>query len=299
VSDVAEIPVASRVVRLAPVELRVSVRGEGPPVVLVPAGGRPATDYDVVARELAANGFRAVAVNMRGVGGSTGPLDGVAVRALEERAPAVVDAIGPSGEAVTRLRTQGDGQQGLTLHDLAADVAGVIEDIGGPAHVVGHAIGQRIVRCLAADRPELVRTLTLLASGNTVRFDATLAEHLLRSFLPDITWEERLESLRVVWFAPESDPERWREGWHLQQFLAFAAASGAAPDGGWLTAGTAPILVIQGLEDRMAPPENGRALVRELGSRCRLVELPGVGHALLPEQPETIARHLIEFLRAH
>ncbi len=34
---------------------------------------------------------------------------------------------------------------GITVHDLAADVAGVLEAMDcGPAHLVGHAFGNRI-----------------------------------------------------------------------------------------------------------------------------------------------------------
>src|SRR5438477_3312757 len=58
---------------------------------------------------------------------------------------------------------------GATLHDLASDVAGVIKAIGcGPAHLVGHAFGNRIARCLAVDQPPLVRSVTLLAAGGLI-----------------------------------------------------------------------------------------------------------------------------------
>src|SRR4051794_41945040 len=58
---------------------------------------------------------------------------------------------------------------GATLHDLAGDVAGVIKAIGcGPAHLVGHAFGNRIARCLAVDQPSLVRSVTLLAAGGLI-----------------------------------------------------------------------------------------------------------------------------------
>ncbi len=58
-----------------------------------------------------------------------------------------------------------------------------------------------------------------------------------------------------------------------------------------------PILVIQGLQDRTAPPENGRLLQGESPDRVRLIEIEGAGHALLPEQPDVIATHVIDFLR--
>jgi pimeloyl-ACP methyl ester carboxylesterase len=74
--------------------------------VLLANAGCSVSYFDYLASMLATRGFQAVSINMRGVAGSRGPLDGT------------------------------------TLHDLAGDVAGVIEAIGrGPAHLVGHAFG--------------------------------------------------------------------------------------------------------------------------------------------------------------
>ena len=56
-----------------------------------------------------------------------------------------------------------------TVHDLGADVAGALEALDcGPAHLVGHAFGNRVARCLAVDRPSLVRNVTLLGSGGLI-----------------------------------------------------------------------------------------------------------------------------------
>jgi pimeloyl-ACP methyl ester carboxylesterase len=50
---------------------------------------------------------------------------------------------------------------------LAADIAGVLEALAAaPAHVVGHAFGNRVARCLATDRPDPVRRVVLLAGGD-------------------------------------------------------------------------------------------------------------------------------------
>ncbi len=67
----------------------------------------------------------------------------------------------------------------------------------------------------------------------------------------------------------------------------------------WWQAGTAPMLIIQGLDDVLAPPANGRTLQKKLGDRVQLVELKNTGHALLPEQPEIIAETILNFIRDH
>src|SRR5207248_10204286 len=64
----------------------------------------------------------------------------------------------------------------------------------------------------------------------------------------------------------------------------------------WWSGGTAPLLVIQGLDDGPAPPGNGHALREQLGERVRVVDLPHAGHFMVLEQPEAVARAMSEFL---
>ena len=68
--------------------------------------------------------------------------------------------------------------------------------------------------------------------------------------------------------------------------------------GGWWNAGAStPILIVQGLQDAVAPPENGYMMKRELGERVELVDIDGAGHAMLPERPKVIADAVIAFAR--
>ena len=56
--------------------------------------------------------------------------------------------------------------EGLTLHDLTNDVAMVIKAlVSKPVPVLGNAFGNRVARCLAADHPNLVKSLILIAAG--------------------------------------------------------------------------------------------------------------------------------------
>jgi pimeloyl-ACP methyl ester carboxylesterase len=65
----------------------------------------------------------------------------------------------------------------------------------------------------------------------------------------------------------------------------------------WWAGGNAKMLVIQGLQDAVAVPENGRLLKAEAGSRVELIEIDGAGHALLPERPDEVATHVLDFLK--
>jgi pimeloyl-ACP methyl ester carboxylesterase len=248
------------IVRRGDAEIHVTVRGEGPSVVLIASLGRGAADFDDLGSRLASAGFRAAAIDPRGVGESTGTLDG------------------------------------LTLHDLADDVAAVIDAVGAPAHLVGHAFGQRVARCTAADHPDKVKTVTALASGGLVEPSEDVRRSLFSCFDMNLTAEERLEHARRAFFAEGNDPSPFQDGWWPAAARSQGAAVRATPREDWWLAGSAPLLIIQGLEDVTAPPENGRLLADEAGSRATLVELEHAGHALLPERPDSIADHVISFI---
>lgn len=62
------------------------------------------------------------------------------------------------------------------------------------------------------------------------------------------------------------------------------------------TAGGKPVLVVQGLDGGITPPESGRDLEGLYPDRVTLVEIEATGHALLPEQPAVIAKNLTGWL---
>jgi pimeloyl-ACP methyl ester carboxylesterase len=235
------------------------IRGEGPAVVLVPSLGRTARDFDNLAGRLAQGGYQAVGVDPRG---------------LDNRG----------------LRDD------LTLHSLAGDVAAAIERVGnGPVHLVGHALGNRICRTLTADRPDLVTSLTLLAAGGLVEPAAEVSAALRRCFDLDASMDQRRADIALAFFASGVVPQSWVEGWHPAVALAQAAAVGRTKVADWWSATAQHILVIQGLQDTVARPENGRQYVAEIGAVASLVEIDGAGHALLPEQPDRVATELLAF----
>src|SRR6266446_2737090 len=76
-------------VKAGSASLMVTVRGQGQPIVFIPARGRSVEDFDDIGSRLAQAGYRVILPQPRGIGNSSGPLEGI------------------------------------TLHDLAADVAAV------------------------------------------------------------------------------------------------------------------------------------------------------------------------------
>ena len=161
--------------------LEVLIEGDDPEVVLVPSANRDASDFDALTRDLRLAGFDSVSVNLRTIGGSTGPA--------------------------------GD----LRLHDLADDVRSVIDNVvGRPAHLVGHAFGNTVVRATAAYHPASVASVTLLACGGHDMASDPLSDeslfHFDRCQQMDLPAEERIESLRVAFLPPETIPARGSTG---------------------------------------------------------------------------------------
>ena len=246
-----------------PARLRARVQGAGPPLVLLPGLGRPAEDLDPFAAILAAGGYRVMQPDPRGCGASTGPLEG------------------------------------LTLHDLAADLAAVITAAGGaPVAVIGHAFGNRVARMLAADWPELVRLIVLLSASGKVQPTPAIAEAIRLAQAVDTPPDIRAAAARAAWFGPGRDIAIWLDGWSQPVMKAYLAAAAATDTLSWWTAGQAPVLIVQGLDDVSAPVGNGRLLHAEIGARATLVELPGIGHAVPVEDPATVARAVIAHLAA-
>ncbi|MCC6178860.1 MAG: alpha/beta hydrolase [Chloroflexi bacterium] len=228
-------------------------------VVMLPGAGMDVAALGEIPQRLAAEGYHVLAVNPRGAAGSMGPVDGI------------------------------------TLHDLAADVAGVVEQLGGgPAHLLGHAGGNRIGRCLAADRPDLVRSVILLAAGGLVPPDPETARVMDRVFAGELVPEAEHHAILL---APSSDP-RVLDSWVIwpEAQRAFQSAASSTPIDEWWAGGGARMLVMQGLEDKVAPPGNGRALAGTSAGNVRLVEIPNAGHALPVEQPGAVVDATLAWL---
>ncbi|VXC06721.1 alpha/beta fold hydrolase [Pseudoclavibacter sp. 8L] len=251
----------------AGVSVEVYDQGAGAAVVLLPSLGRGAADFDVVARLLAADGFRVLRPEPRGVGASTGPI------------------------------------QGLTMHDLAQDVALALDHLGiSDAIVVGHAFGSQPARMLAELRPDLVRALVLAAAsagkvpvGSKEQPYKRLRQEIDRSGDRRFSEEERIRCLTAAFFAPGHDPRVWLDGWSQPAHEAQAHAREATPVDAYFEAGGKPILDLQAEFDAVVIPNIYRPM---LGERVTVQTIENAGHALLPEQPEAFARAVADYARA-
>lgn len=252
----------SRLAKLADGTVEVLVEGAGPLVVMIPSLGRGAEDFQELSRAVAAAGYRVARFQPRGIGGSVGPL------------------------------------ADITMRDLAAHVAAGIEAAGGgPAVVLGHANGQRLARMVAASHPDLVRAIIMLAAGGKVPQLPAASVALRAVFDETLSEAQHLEAVRIAFFAPGNDPAVWRGGWYpATEKMQRAAGTAASVDEWWSAGSSVPILIVQGLQDQIAVPANGRMLRAEAPDRVELIELDGAAHALLPEKPREIAAAVTNFL---
>ena len=178
-------------------QIDVRVLGAGPTLVLLPGLGRSSTDLDPFAARLVAAGYRTVLPEPRGIGASTGRLEG------------------------------------LTLHDLARDIGAVIDAACTPPVVlIGHAFGNRIARCLAADRPELVSLVVLLSSSGKVQPTPKIAEAIRLAQAVDTPSDVRADAVSTAWFAPGNDITLWLDGWSQPVMRAYLAAAAVDAGGG-------------------------------------------------------------------
>ena len=245
-------------------------QGQGPVIVMLPSLGRSGEDYDQVATKLAADGFRVLRPQPRGIGQSQGPMEH------------------------------------LNMHDLAADVAAVVEhEHKGKVVVVGHAFGNFVARQLAADRPDLVQGVVLAAaSAGKVppgSNEAPIGPEIRKAIdcpsdasLPEAT---RLDCLRKAFFAPGHDPSVWLGGWSEAVHHMESWAREHTPVDDYFAAGQAPILDLQAEDDPVGPRRFAMVLKSMLGDRVTVVVIPNASHALFPEQPDAVATAIATFAR--
>jgi pimeloyl-ACP methyl ester carboxylesterase len=236
--------------------------GSGVGVVLYPSLGRPGSDFHRLAQELGSRGFHAVAINPPGV---TTPL----------------------------------GEPGWTdLGDIANELWQIIEVCElGRVVLVGHAFGNRVVRATSAARPDDVSALVLLACGGDVSPGHEALTNLLKCFDDSLESVAHCDAVRAAFFAPGNEVGEWTDGWFRELAGRQRDAVARTSFEDFAAGGTAPGLIVQGLNDVIAPPQNAWNLVNRRANTS-VVGLANCGHAIMPEQPGAVRDAVTTFLRS-
>ncbi len=220
-----------------------------------------------------------------------------------------------------------DGRYTLDAH-VAAVVAYIEEHVRrAPVHLFGNSLGGAVATRLASERPELVRTLSLMSPALPLYRRQRLGEPALALMvLPGInklvagqmskaSGEARAQRLINLCYArPENiDPQRRREivaEMERRRVLPWAPASlegslrglvRSYADPGrrniWRQAARVrcPVLLVHGAEDKLVPV-GVAARAGTVFPDVRVVVLDDVGHVPQIEQPATVAAEFLELL---
>ncbi|QPC43242.1 alpha/beta hydrolase [Kaustia mangrovi] len=242
------------------VHLEIFERGSGKTVLMHPSLGRPAQDFVGLANSVVEAGYHVVLINPRGIGASTGPMDKV------------------------------------KLQDLGNDVWMVADRLKlDKVFMLGQNFGNRVSRTVSSLQPDRVIGLVLLACGGEIEPDKATWEVFWKMYDPSLSPKEHREAVASSMFAKGNDPDAFLDGWHQKTAKLQASAAERTDFKPLFNGGTAPALVVQGLQDKIAPPQNAFDFVTNRPD-ARLVAFPDMGHAMLPEQPKHISDAVINFL---
>jgi pimeloyl-ACP methyl ester carboxylesterase len=257
------------------------------------------------------------------------PADGQAAgtRATDRRAadlrPLACEALDLPGFGYSPPPADGD----YSIDARAAAVVALIERRGNwPVHLVGNSLGGAVSTRVAARRPDLVRTLTLISPALPDLRPRLLPARLALVAMPGVgRWlltkmiamppAQRTEASIAELYADPSRmrPERRAEAiaeverrdtleYSTDALLGSARALVAeyakpGPASLWHDAAlvTAPTLLIYGSHDRLVNPAMAGRAARTFRDG-RAVVLPRIGHVAMMERPDLVAAEMRDFL---
>jgi pimeloyl-ACP methyl ester carboxylesterase len=198
---------------------------------------------------------------------------------------------------------------GYDMDTLSRDAVALIEHLGtAPVHYVGLSMGGFVGQRIAARRPELLRSLTLLDTSPDREERSAAIQDIVLSYIyriagiapvrrpvekimlgPTFRADPRSKAIVDEWIAMLSRCER---NGMQQAILAVARRKGVADEIGSIKA---PTLVLVGADDVPTPVKKARRIA-ELVPGAQLEIIANAGHSSTIEQPEAITQLLAGFL---
>lgn len=264
--------------------------GPGPTAVYVHGLGGSATNWTDLAQQLS-NHVHGYAIDLPGFGRS-------------EPIPGYDFSLSAHAETVTRF----------------------VERLETPVHLFGNSMGGAISALVAAQRPDLVRTLTLVSPAvpdlrphlsrvSDPRLPLAYVPFVgrrVRKQLAQLTARERTDQMLRLCFAEPGKVPEHRVEETIRENEERAAQKWAQAALGQSTIGLmrawfaprsrslwnvlprveAPTLVVWGVEDKLVTVNKGPRTVKSLRDG-RLLVLPRTGHVAQMERPATVARAVL------
>ncbi len=246
------------------------VTGTGRPlVVLVPGMGDLRTTYRFLGPRLNAAGYRVATTDLRG-----------------------------HGDSDTTFRSYGDAE-------TASDVIALIEELGGPAVVVGNSMGAGAAAHAASERPDLIKGLVLVGpfvrNGDISAVTRFMMRIAMATPWVATSWKAYVPRLYAGHKPTDLDA-------HLRSVIASVRRPGYAkafslttradhaPTEARLGQVHAPTLVVMGELDPDFPDPRAEADWIAAALHGEVVMVPDAGHYPQSQQPEAVSDAILDFL---
>jgi len=165
------------------------------------------------------------------------------------------------------------------------------------AVLAGHSMGSAIVQRMSLDYPDRVRALILIGAGAKLRVHPQLIE----SCSSEETYPEAVSQILEWSFSQQADQKLVRlAGERMKEIsptvlTADFEACNTFDNREQVGDIKQPTLIICGEDDQMTPVRFSQYLVENIrGSRLEVI--PGAGHMVMLEKPETVARLIDDFM---
>jgi pimeloyl-ACP methyl ester carboxylesterase len=246
------------------------VDGEGPLVVLIPGMGDLRSTYRFMAPALGEAGHRVAVTDLRG-----------------------------HGDSDASFATYGDAE-------TAADVVALIEELGGPAVIVGNSMGAGAAVITAAERPDLVSSIVLIGpfvrNGSTSSIKRLFFRMAMAPLWAPTIWKAYLPKLYAGRRPDDFEAYRKAVVASLRRpgyARAFSRTTHTShdPAEASLKDVTKPTLVVMGSRDPDFPdPEAEAAWIAE-ALHGDVVVVPDAGHYPQSQQPDITTAAVLTFLK--
>lgn len=254
-----------------PTELRCRIEGNGPAVVLLHGVGGSHTVWNDVIPGLAKE-FLVLAPDLRGHG-----------------------------------RTRAPSDSHFTFAEMMGDVVRLLDDQGiSSAHLVGLSGGALLALRITLDRPERVRSLTMVsgaayADSHTRAVAARWEETYLKEGADRFALRLLKDLYYPDWVEANLDfADAVREQVKHQDFapaVRWAMSMVAFDERNRIATVVRPTLIVQPMNDAVVDASHGRILRQSIpGAQIRI--LPETGHIAPVERPEEILHAITAFVRS-
>jgi pimeloyl-ACP methyl ester carboxylesterase len=245
------------------------VAGDGPLVVLVPGMGDLRAGYRFLAPALRDAGYRVACTDLRG-----------------------------HGDSDTTFASYGDAE-------TAGDILALIEQLDGPAIIIGNSMGAGAGALAAAIQPDLVRGLVLLGPFVRNGQTSTLQRLMLRIAMARpwaaTSWKAYMPKLYAGQRPPDFDEYRDRVVASLRRpgyAKAFSLTTRTSHDPAEARLGevSQPTLVVMGDQDPDFPNPRDEADWIAQALHGKVVMIPDAGHYPQSQRPDLTANAVTGFL---